>query len=71
MTAEQPSSATPNANPDNAKLDKIKLAPAPLDEHEDYYIENGYSVFTAAFHLKRGFCCGNGCRHCPYPIGKK
>jgi len=23
-------------------------------------------VFTAAYHLKRGYCCGNGCRHCPY-----
>ena len=23
-------------------------------------------VFTALFHSKRGFCCGNSCRHCPY-----
>jgi hypothetical protein len=23
-------------------------------------------VFTGAYHQKRGFCCGNGCRHCPY-----
>ncbi|MCG9881787.1 MAG: DUF5522 domain-containing protein [Bacteroidia bacterium] len=23
-------------------------------------------VFTEAFHLQRGYCCGNGCRHCPY-----
>ncbi|MGD0730936.1 MAG: DUF5522 domain-containing protein [Terracidiphilus sp.] len=23
-------------------------------------------VFTAAYHLKRGSCCGSGCRHCPY-----
>jgi iron complex transport system substrate-binding protein len=27
----------------------------------------GYEVFTAEFHLSRGYCCGNGCRHCPYP----
>ena len=33
---------------------------------KDYYIENGLYVFTAAFHRKRGFCCGSGCRHCPY-----
>lgn len=32
----------------------------------DYYIENGLYVFTAWYHLKRGECCGNGCRHCPY-----
>lgn len=35
-------------------------------EQPDYYLENGLLVFTAAHHLKRGFCCGSGCRHCPY-----
>ncbi|MEM6698445.1 MAG: DUF5522 domain-containing protein [Bacteroidota bacterium] len=29
-------------------------------------MEKGRWVFTAAYHLKRGYCCGNGCRHCPY-----
>jgi hypothetical protein len=40
----------------------------PLDKHKepDFYIENGNYVFTAAFLLKRGYCCNNGCRHCPY-----
>lgn len=32
----------------------------------DYYIEDGKYVFTEHFHLKRGHCCGSGCRHCPY-----
>ena len=32
----------------------------------DYYMENGYKVFKPEFHIKRGYCCGNGCRHCPY-----
>ncbi|CAA6800759.1 MAG: Unknown protein [uncultured Aureispira sp.] len=40
---------------------------APLVEGQDYYIENGFYVFTALHHQKRGYCCGNGCRHCPYP----
>jgi len=31
-----------------------------------YYIENGLIVFTEAYHLKRGYCCKFGCRHCPY-----
>jgi hypothetical protein len=31
-----------------------------------YYIENGLIVFTEAYHLKRGYCCKSGCRHCPY-----
>ncbi|GAA3755465.1 hypothetical protein GCM10022270_12620 [Terriglobus aquaticus] len=33
---------------------------------EDFYYEGPYLVFTAAYHLKRGYCCGSGCRHCPY-----
>ncbi len=38
-----------------------------LKEGEDYYFnEDGLMVLTAAFHLKKGFCCGNGCKHCPY-----
>ena len=31
-----------------------------------YYEENGYIVFTEKYHLEKGHCCGNGCRHCPY-----
>lgn len=40
--------------------------PAPALEPEDYYMDGPYMVFTAAYHLKRGYCCGSGCRHCPY-----
>jgi Family of unknown function (DUF5522) len=40
-------------------------APTPR-EGEDYYWEGPYMVFTAAWHLKRGYCCGNACRHCPF-----
>lgn len=38
----------------------------PALEPEDYYFEGPNMVFTEAYHLKRGFCCGSGCRHCPY-----
>lgn len=32
-----------------------------------YYInEQGLVVLTAKYHLDRGYCCGNGCKHCPY-----
>lgn len=42
-----------------------------LIEGVDYYLnEQGYMVFTAAFHLKRGHCCGNGCKHCPFAYEK-
>lgn len=36
-------------------------------EQEHYYFnEAGLMVFTSAYHLERGYCCGNGCLHCPY-----
>lgn len=37
-----------------------------IKEVDFYYDTNGLMVFTALYHQKRGFCCGNGCRHCPY-----
>jgi Family of unknown function (DUF5522) len=43
----------------------------PALEPEDYYFEGPNMVFTAAYLLKRGSCCGSGCRHCPYPIEAK
>ncbi|MFO0878079.1 MAG: DUF5522 domain-containing protein [Gemmataceae bacterium] len=38
----------------------------PLVEGRDYYLEDGKMVFTATFLQQRGYCCANGCRHCPY-----
>ena len=36
-------------------------------EPDDYYFsDEGYIVFTEKYHLKRGYCCQNSCRHCPY-----
>ena len=38
-----------------------------LIEGTDYYInEEGFVVLTEKYHLDKGYCCGNGCRHCPY-----
>ncbi len=34
----------------------------------DYYLEQGRFVFTATYHLKRGYCCNSRCRHCPYGL---
>jgi hypothetical protein len=39
---------------------------APLVEGEDYYLEGGLLVLTARYLLRRGYCCEQGCRHCPY-----
>ena len=38
----------------------------PPVEGVDFYREGAYVVFTAAYHLRRGYCCESGCRHCPY-----
>jgi hypothetical protein len=40
--------------------------PKPFVEGTDFYFEDGLMVLTRRFLLDRGFCCGNGCRHCPY-----
>jgi 2-iminoacetate synthase ThiH len=37
-----------------------------LEKYKDYYLDKDRVIFTAAFHINRGSCCGNGCRHCPY-----
>ena len=38
-----------------------------LIEGEDfYYNEVGYMVLTKKYHLQKGSCCGNGCKHCPF-----
>jgi hypothetical protein len=38
----------------------------PVLGKDYYYNENGFIVMTAEYHLKRGYCCGNKCKHCPY-----
>ena len=39
---------------------------------EDFYLnEQGFMVFTETYHLKRGYCCKNGCKHCPYGFSKQ
>lgn len=43
------------------------MANNDLVEGEDYYFnEDGYIVLTEKYHLEKGYCCGNGCKHCPY-----
>ena len=37
-----------------------------LEEADFYYSKEGYRVFTEVYLAKRGYCCKNGCRHCPY-----
>ena len=42
-----------------------------LDPDDFYYSDDGYIIFTEKYLLKRGYCCKNGCKHCPYGFNKK
>jgi hypothetical protein len=39
-----------------------------LIENVDYVIdkESGLMILTSYFLSKRGYCCGNKCKNCPY-----
>jgi len=45
-----------------------------LIEGEDYFWKTidgvKFREFTASYLLKRGFCCNNFCKNCPYKNGK-
>jgi hypothetical protein len=53
-------------------MDSTDKPRKPKNENTpDYYWENGFMVFTEAYHLKRGYCCKSKCRHCPYEFKDK
>lgn len=46
----------------------MKSQPSP---NEDYIcLPDGRIAFSEAYHLKRGYCCGSGCRYCPFDYEK-
>jgi hypothetical protein len=47
--------------PKDDRVERLGLGPGDF-----YFTSEGYLVFTEQYLLRRGFCCGNGCRHCPY-----
>ena len=36
------------------------------DQDHFYFSKEGYIIFTEKYHLKRGYCCKNECKHCPF-----
>jgi hypothetical protein len=38
----------------------------PIEGEDYHFLPDGRLVWTAGYLLKRGYCCGNGCRNCPY-----
>jgi uncharacterized protein DUF5522 len=55
------SASEPDASPSDVEPRNSLL------KGEDYYQDGPYVVFTAAYLRRRGYCCKNGCRNCPYP----
>ncbi len=51
-------------------LQALRNRPLPRAGPGDFYLEPGTGrlVFTEAYHRKRGYCCGSGCRHCPWSV---
>ena len=49
-----------------ARRGELKSRPAPHPQAGDFYVEGHLVVFTGQYHRRRGYCCGSGCRHCPF-----
>ena len=64
----EPGKIMPHLKQNAAKMASVHT---PLRPGLDYYInDEGNWVFTTFFHLKKGYCCKNGCQHCPYGFKK-
>jgi hypothetical protein len=76
VTDRQPLDDRPLIEPARSRLpqetphrDAILRAHAEaLAAGDSMYVDpaTGLSVLTARFLADRGWCCGRGCRHCPY-----
>ena len=55
--------------PQKVREPETRIAPVP--EPDEFYYDGPYIVFTEAYHLRRGWCCQSGCRHCPYGFVKR
>jgi ATP-binding cassette subfamily B (MDR/TAP) protein 1 len=58
--------STPDVEECHDSWDKIHEHACNLGQDSYCDPTTGYHVFTERAHLRRGFCCGSGCRHCPY-----
>ena len=53
-------------NSSNPLNDRNVKTPSIAENIDYYFNKDGLMVFTEEYHLKRGYCCDSGCRHCPY-----
>jgi len=56
----------------DSKPSKIPETGSTPKKGIDYYFnEEGLLVMTEKYLMQRGYCCENGCLHCPYGFRKK
>jgi hypothetical protein len=51
--------------------DQIRFRDAAATQGDASGFLDGLMVLTARYHRRRGYCCEQGCRHCPYPDSAK
>ncbi|MEI6678421.1 MAG: DUF5522 domain-containing protein [Mariniphaga sp.] len=51
--------------PDNIEY-KSDYANEPQEGIDYQLSKEGYRIMTESFLKNRGYCCGNGCKNCPY-----
>lgn len=51
--------------------EKEEFLSKEFDEKDYYWDDRGFRVFTEHYLTKRGYCCKNFCRHCPYKVKKE
>jgi len=66
MKTEQPPPPDQGSAPSAPVIRDVAMSPNLPLQPGDCYREGSQWVFTRQYHLRRGYCCGNGCRHCPY-----
>lgn len=56
----------PSGHPRYAEI--VAAHERAVTEGRTVYVDpvSGLTVMTASFLAARGYCCGSGCRHCPY-----
>ncbi len=52
--------------PDKLQVTNERNERLGLEPGDYYFSAEGFLVFTEQYHRKRGYCCGNRCRHCPF-----
>jgi hypothetical protein len=53
-----------------AKKESFPIKRESYIEGKHFYMENDLFVFTEYFHIVKGECCRNSCRHCAYGYSK-